>query len=304
MNTEQSYSVFIFFVCLILSIIIYINKFYNVMENDFNNFTETELTNERWKDIDGYDGAYQVSDLGRVRSKKYGRLKIMRPGNNGNEYLRVNLSNGGKIRRFYIHRLVAQAFIPNTDSSKTLINHINEIKSDNKVSNLEWCTAQYNSTYNDIHHRHITYKRDKLKELYEPNLSIDKNLEIFKENGIECCGSTVTQLRKDLNLKGRSNYKRNAIKDLYDPNLTYKENLELFKANGIECCEQTIRNLRKDLGLTGSRNVRNKVKDLYDQNLTYAENLEVFKANGVECSMRVINSIRKDLGLVKSTKKK
>ena len=215
----------------------------------FNNFTETELKNEQWRDIEGYDGMYQVSDLGRVRSRKSGEWKVMRPGNNGNEYLRVNLSNCGKIKRFYIHRLVAQAFIQNDDESKTQINHIDECKQNNRLWNLEYCTAQYNSTYNDLHHRHINYKRDKLKELYDPELTISENLEIFKANGIECCGATVTQLRKDLNLKGRSNYKRNAIKDIYDPNLTYRQNLELFKANGVVCGEQTIRNLRKDLGL-------------------------------------------------------
>lgn len=219
------------------------------MNTYFNRFTEAELAQERWKDIDGYDGAYQVSDLGRVRSLKFGRVKVLRPGNNGNEYLRVNLSNGGKIKRFYIHRLVAQAFIKNDDETKIYINHIDECKQNNRLWNLEYCTAQYNSTYNDIHHRHITYKRDKLKELYDPYLSIKENLEIFKENGIECCVDTVTNLRKDLNLKGRSNYKRNAIKDLYDPNLSYRQNLELFRANGVECSEQTIRNLRKDLGL-------------------------------------------------------
>lgn len=219
------------------------------MSTYFNNFTETELAQERWKDIEGYDGAYQVSDLGRVRSLKFGRVKVLRPGNNGNEYLRVNLSNGGKIKRFYIHRLVAQAFIENDDETKTLINHIDECKQNNRFWNLEYCTPQYNSTYNDIHHRHITYKRDKLKELYDKDLSIKENLEIFKANGIECCGATVTQLRKDLNLKGRSNYKRNAIKDLYNPDITYRHNLEIFKENGIECCENTVRNLRKDLGL-------------------------------------------------------
>ena len=215
----------------------------------FNNFTDTELSHEQWRDIDGYDGAYQVSDLGRVRSLKFGRVKVLRPGNNGNEYLRVNLSNGGKIKRLYIHRLVAQAFIKNDDETKIYINHINEIKSDNRVSNLEYCTPQYNTTYNNIHHRHITYKRDKLKELYNQELSIKENIAIFKENGVECCVSTVTQLRKDLNLKGRSNYKRNAIKDLYNPNLTYKENIEIFRSNGIECSENTVIQLRKDLGL-------------------------------------------------------
>ena len=215
----------------------------------FNNFTDTELSHEQWRDIDGYDGAYQVSDLGRVRSLKFGRVKVLRPGNNGNEYLRVNLSNGGKIKRLYIHRLVAQAFIKNDDETKIYINHINEIKSDNRVSNLEYCTPQYNTTYNNIHHRHITYKRDKLKELYNQELSIKENIAIFKENGVECCVSTVTQLRKDLNLKGRSNYKRNAIKDLYNPNLTYKENIEISRSHGIECSENTVTQLRKDLGL-------------------------------------------------------
>ena len=212
-------------------------------------FSKTELANEQWRDVEGYDGMYQVSDLGRVRSLKFGRVKVLRPGNNGNEYLRVNLSNGGKIKRLYIHRLVAQAFIKNDDETKIYINHINEIKSDNRVSNLEYCTPQYNTTYNNIHHRHITYKRDKLKELYNQELSIKENIAIFKENGVECCVSTVTQLRKDLNLKGRSNYKRNAIKDLYNPNLTYKENIEIFRSNGIECSENTVTQLRKDLGL-------------------------------------------------------
>ena len=52
----------------------------------FNNFTETELKNERWKDIDGYDGAYQVSDLGRVRSRKSGEWRVIKPINNGKGY--------------------------------------------------------------------------------------------------------------------------------------------------------------------------------------------------------------------------
>ena len=219
------------------------------MENDFNNFTDSELKNEKWKDIFGYDGAYQVSNLGRVRSRKSGEWKVLRPGNNGNEYLRVNLSNGGKIKRFYVHRLVAQAFIENNDDTKIYINHRDECKQNNRLWNIEYCTPQYNSTYNDIHHRHINYKRDKLKELYNPELSIAENIELFRENGVECCGATVTQLRKDLNLKGRSNYKRNAIKDLYNPDLTYRQNLEIFKENGIECSETTVRKLRKDLGL-------------------------------------------------------
>lgn len=274
----------------------------------FNNFTDTELAHEQWRDIDGYDGAYQVSDLGRVRSRKSGEWKIMRFGKDSKGYLTIGLCRNGKQKRYKVHRLVANAFIPNSDESKTQINHIDECKQNNKVSNLEWCSAQYNVTYKNIHYRrkHPKYKRNAIKDLYDPNLSIQKNLEIFKANGIECCDVTVNRLRKDLDLIGTNRkYVRNKIKDLYDPELSINENLEIFKLNGIECNEKTVRNLRKDLNLKGyyPQPKRSKIKDLYDPNITYRQNLEIFKANGVECSVRVINSIRKDLGLVKSTKK-
>ena len=169
-----------------------------------NNFTDTELANEQWRDIDGYDGMYQVSDLGRVRSLKFGKVRVLRPRKSGVGYLKVCLCKYGKINQLYVHRLVAQAFIENTDSSKTLINHINEIKSDNRLWNLEYCTAQYNLTYNNIHHRRWInrndYKRDKIKYLYNPDLSINENLKMFKEQGVECCKETVVHLRRDLGI--------------------------------------------------------------------------------------------------------
>ena len=172
----------------------------------FNNFTEMELKNERWRDIEGYEGMYQVSDLGRVRSKKYGYWRVMRPANNGKGYLIVHLKRDGSQKNFLVHRLVASAFIPNTDSSKTIINHINSIRDCNRVENLEWCDYQYNNTYNDIHHRRIVnrisskYKRDKIRNLYNPELSTKQNLEIFKANGIDCSRYTVIRLRIDLGL--------------------------------------------------------------------------------------------------------
>ena len=91
------------------------------------NFTDTELTNEVWRDIDGYDGMYQVSDLGRVRSLKYGEVRVLKPQkDNKGGYLRVNLHRDGKLKHFLVHRLVAQAFIPNDDETKTQINHRNQ----------------------------------------------------------------------------------------------------------------------------------------------------------------------------------
>ena len=266
------------------------------MNTYFNSFTEEELTNEQWRDIDGYDGMYQVSDLGRVRSHKSGEWKMLRASKRLDGYLSVDLFKNGKKKHFLIHRLVAQAFIEKTESSKTIINHIDECKSENKVSNLEYCTSQYNNTYNDLNWRRKNGKRRKIAKLYDPDLSIADNLDIFRANGIECCGATVTELRKDI---GLTNNKRDKLKDLYRPDLSIKQNIELFRSNGIECCEWTVWRLRKDLGLTKKYKFRNELKDLYNPNLSYRQNIEVFKENGVECSKKVIFNLRKDLGLIK-----
>lgn len=166
------------------------------------NYTDNEIVQEQWRDIDGYDGIYQVSSLGRVRSLKFGKTRVLRPGKTKDGYFIVQLWRNGKGKTFSVHRLVAQAFIPNDDNSKTQINHRDECKQNNRFWNLEWCSAQYNLTYNDIHHRHIT-KRTKVKDLYKPNLSYRQNLEIFRANGIECSVQTVFNLRRDLGLINR-----------------------------------------------------------------------------------------------------
>lgn len=272
-----------------------------------NNFTETELSHEQWKDIEGYDGAYQVSDLGRVRSHKSGEWRVIDGSKDSSGYLQVGLYKGKKAKLFSVHRLVAQAFIPNDDSSKTIINHIDECKQNNRVSNIEWCDYKYNSTYNDIHLRRNNGIRRKIKPLYNPELTINENLEVFKSNGIECNEKTVRNLRKDLKLERPCRHHlRDKIKELYRPELSIDDNLEVFRANGIECSSWTVKRIRKDLGLNGSRQKYklNKLKDLYDKKLSYNENIKVFKENGIECCITSLYKLRKDLGLVKSTKKK
>ena len=191
---------------------------------------------------------YQVSDIGRVRSLKYGKVRVLRPGNNGKGYIQVDLFKDNKRQCFLVHRLVAQAFIPNDDETKTQINHRNEDKEDNKVSNLEYCTAHYNMNYNNLPFRKKNSKRIKIKELYNPELSIDDNIELFRANGIECGRTTLWQLRKELGLI-ESQPVRSKIKKLYNPDLTIKQNIEVFKAKGIECSRDTVWKIRKDLGL-------------------------------------------------------
>lgn len=94
---------------------------------------------EIWKTIPGYEDYYEVSNLGRVRRIKTGY--ILKPS--GKEYLEVCLSKHNKQRYFYIHRLVATAFLPNPEN-KPEVNHINGKKGDNRVENLEWFTRQEN----------------------------------------------------------------------------------------------------------------------------------------------------------------
>lgn len=128
---------------------------------------------EVWKNISikDYEDFYQVSNLGRVRSvdkvDSLGRLirgKIKASTNNGNGYLVVNLKNNGKQKMVTIHRLVAEAFIPNPYNLPQ-INHKDENKLNNKVENLEWCDAKYNNSYGTAH------IRSAMAHINHPNMS-------------------------------------------------------------------------------------------------------------------------------------
>ena len=102
-----------------------------------------------WKDVVGYEGLYKVSNLGRVKTlqKQVGRKepeKILTPSEIWTGYLRLGLRKEGKTKNTYVHRIVAQTFIPN-EEHKPIINHINGDRKDNRVENLEWCTYGENS---------------------------------------------------------------------------------------------------------------------------------------------------------------
>lgn len=99
-----------------------------------------------WRPIEGYEGLYEVSNKGRVRSLNYrhtGEAKILRLCKNKDGYLCVHLSKNGTRYAKQVHRLVASAFIPNI-GDKPQVNHIDGDKTNNKVDNLEWVTGKEN----------------------------------------------------------------------------------------------------------------------------------------------------------------
>lgn len=109
------------------------------------------MEKEIWKDIEGYNGLYEVSSLGRIKSLNYnktGKERILKGRDNGRGYLFVSLYKDGKSKQYLIHRLVGEAFCENPHGYRE-INHKDECKSNNMAENLEWCSHSYNNIYND-----------------------------------------------------------------------------------------------------------------------------------------------------------
>ena len=131
---------------------------------------------EIWKDIEGYEGMYQVSNMGRVRSvertawngKGYRTVaeRILKAGNSGLGYLVVTLCKEGENKNHLIHRLVAKAFLPNADNLPE-VNHKDENKENNKAENLEWVTCSENIN-------HGTRNKRMAEKLSKPIFGIDK----------------------------------------------------------------------------------------------------------------------------------
>lgn len=162
---------------------------------------------EIWIDIEGFEGLYQVSNLGRVRSLD--RLdganrrltgKILKGGKHNGGYLRVTLCKNSVVYAKSIHRLVAEAFIPNPEN-KPQVNHIDEDKTNNTVSNLEWMTSKENINHG-THNERVSKAIIKLRSIpiIATNIKTGESTEFY--SGKECarqldlnCGNITSALK-------------------------------------------------------------------------------------------------------------
>lgn len=164
---------------------------------------------ELWKDIPGYEGLYQVSDCGNVRSLNWRNTGIvknlyLKPHNKG--YLQVELVKNRKKKMLTVHRLVAATFIPNPDNLP-VINHKDENKSNNRVDNLEWCTFSYNATYSMDRHpeKYKTHICHKNGNIFRRKCTPYKHTK--KVEQIDIPSNTVVKVWDDIvTIKGECNY--------------------------------------------------------------------------------------------------
>lgn len=147
---------------------------------------------EQWKPIAGFPN-YQVSNRGRVKNIKTGR--VLKPRVDGYDYEYVALYKSGKPKDYRIHRLTAEAFIPNINNLPQ-VNHIDEDKRNNNVTNLEWCTASQNNKHS-AHQRYCRINQLSLDgefiRQWDSSEQIKRNLGYSNGYIIQCCKGKFKQ---------------------------------------------------------------------------------------------------------------
>jgi len=148
---------------------------------------------EQWKQIPGYENLYEISNCGRVRSLFNGKKTVLKQSIGSKGYLLVSLCKKGIQKTHNVHRLVAQAFLPNPQSYPC-INHKDECKTNNNVSNLEWCSYYYNNVYGQRLTKSASKKSKPVKcietgETFSSASSAQKVTGICQSHISSCCNN-------------------------------------------------------------------------------------------------------------------
>lgn len=157
---------------------------------------------EVWKDVKGYEGLYQVSNYGNVKSLRSGKKIAL--NYDRKKYLTAHLCNKNGQKRIRVHRLVAEAFIPN-EKRLPQVNHIDENKNNNYYKNLEWCDNKYNSNYGTRNKKISNSRKIQTKKIYQFSLDGDfikeweniyeilSEIKIQKSSIYRCCEGLYKQ---------------------------------------------------------------------------------------------------------------
>lgn len=155
---------------------------------------------EIFKEIEGYENLYQISDQGTVKALGNDRTRkdrILKPAKDKKGYLVVGLSKQGKLKTHRVHRLVAQAFIPNPQNLEQ-VNHKDEDKTNNQLTNLEWCTRLYNNNYGTRNKR-IAESRSKqvlcveTGKIYHSIKEVHRQLGLSRGNISSACNGKLKE---------------------------------------------------------------------------------------------------------------
>ena len=192
------------------------------------------MIEEIWRPIEGYEGLYEVSSYGRVRSLdrydnrncfRKGKVLSLLKGEYG--YIQVSLYYNRKMYKKYVHRLVAEAFLPNPDNLPE-VNHKDEDKTNNNVDNLEWCGRKYNLSYGSRQER---YRNTMLENGYWTGLSKEEYRKKYYEKNKE----SIKKYKKKYNQKYYQDHKDK----ISDSNRSY------YQENRDRICERQKEYYRK-----------------------------------------------------------